>query len=95
MPEIPGVAIFLARPGEEAKLEVLLQGLVEPTRKEPGCLQYDVHRDIKEPRRFVFIERWASQEALTGHGKTAHIAYFRKHGPALIEHREVNFLQKI
>lgn len=95
MPDIPGVAIFVAKPGEEAKLEALLQTLVEPTRQEPGCLQYDLHVDIKEPRRFVFIERWESEEALAGHGKTAHIAYFREHGPALIESREVDFLRKI
>jgi quinol monooxygenase YgiN len=95
MSDIPGVAIFVAKPGAEAKLEVLLKGLVEPTRQEPGCLQYDLHVDIKEPRRFVFIERWANQEALAGHGKTAHIAHFREHGPELIEQKEVDFLRKL
>lgn len=95
MSDIPGVAIFVAKPGKEAELEALLQTLVEPTRQEPGCLQYDLHVDIKEPRRFVFIERWESQEALAGHGQTAHIAHFRANASELVESREVDFLRKI
>lgn len=49
MTEIAVVALIVARPGEEEKLRAVLEGIVEPTRSEPAALQYDLHRDLKEP----------------------------------------------
>ncbi|TAK94934.1 MAG: antibiotic biosynthesis monooxygenase, partial [Verrucomicrobia bacterium] len=37
------VATFKARPGKESELRAALIGLVAPTRKEAGCLNYDLH----------------------------------------------------
>lgn len=95
MSEIAVVATFVAKPGQEEKLKEALQGLVGPTLKEPGALQYDLHRDLKEPRRFVFVERWASQAALEAHGKAPHIEAHRRNSPALIEAGEIHVLAKL
>jgi quinol monooxygenase YgiN len=40
---------------------------VRRSRTEPGCLLHSVHRDVEDPRRFVFLEHWADQEALRRH----------------------------
>lgn len=56
MSEIAVVALIVAKPGAEEKLRGVLEGIVEPTRREAGALQYDLHRDLKEPARFVFVE---------------------------------------
>lgn len=69
MSEIAVVAISVAKPGYEEQLREALEGIVGPTRNEQGALQYDLHRDVQEPRRFVFVERWESQEALAAHAK--------------------------
>ena len=37
------------------------------SRAEPGCLRFDVYHSSAEPRRFVLVEHWASQEALDSH----------------------------
>ena len=37
------------------------------SRAEPGCLAHDVHRHAIETDRLVFVERWASPEALWTH----------------------------
>ncbi|MEI7534331.1 MAG: antibiotic biosynthesis monooxygenase, partial [Verrucomicrobiae bacterium] len=37
------VATFQARPGKETELKNALIGLVAPTRKEAGCINYDLH----------------------------------------------------
>jgi quinol monooxygenase YgiN len=95
MSEIAVVALFVAKPGLEHKLEETLQGILEPTRKEAGALQYDLHRDADEPRRFVFVERWASAAALAEHDETPHIAALRKALPELTEHAEVRRLTKL
>lgn len=67
------VATFEARPGKEAELKQALTGLVAPTRKETGCLNYDLHQLPENPARFMFHENWTSKAALDAHLKTPHI----------------------
>src|SRR6476646_2136240 len=38
------IVLMRARTGHEPFLEAELRALVAPTRKEDGCLQYDLHR---------------------------------------------------
>ncbi|MFL9985356.1 putative quinol monooxygenase [Paraburkholderia sediminicola] len=95
MTEIAVVAISVAKPGYEEQLREALEGIVGPTRKEQGALQYDLHRDVQEPRRFVFVERWESQEALAAHAKSAHIAAYRKAVADWVEHAEIRVVSKI
>ena len=40
---------------------------VHRSRLEPGCLLHSVHRDIEDPNRLVFLERWADRDALVAH----------------------------
>lgn len=40
---------------------------VHRSRREPGCVSHAVHRDAEDPRRLVFVETWASREALWAH----------------------------
>jgi quinol monooxygenase YgiN len=95
MSEIAVVATFVAKPGHEEKLKALLQEIVEPSRKDKGALQYDLHRDIKEPRRFVFFERWESEAALAAHDKTPHIAPLGAKLKDILESGEINVVAKL
>ncbi|APA85146.1 antibiotic biosynthesis monooxygenase [Paraburkholderia sprentiae WSM5005] len=95
MAEIAVVAISVAKPGHEESLREALEGIVEPTRNEEGVLQYDLHRDVQEPRRFVFVERWESQDALAAHAKSAHIQTYKKAAADWIEHAEIRVVSKI
>lgn len=40
---------------------------VARSRQEDGCISHAVHRDLEDPLRLVFVERWASREALAAH----------------------------
>lgn len=95
MAEVAVVAISVAKPGFEESLREALEGIVGPSRKEPGALQYDLHRDISEPRRFVFVERWESEAALATHAKSAHIAAYRTAVADWVEHSEIRVASKI
>ena len=95
MSEIAVVAISIAKPGFEEPLREALEGIVAPSRAEAGALQYDLHRDLREPRRFVFYERWESEEALAVHAQSAHIAAYRKVIADWVEHAEIRVLEKI
>lgn len=68
------VATFQARPGKETELKNALIGLVAPTRKEAGCINYDLHASPEDPAKFLFHENWTSKAHLDTHLKTAHIA---------------------
>jgi quinol monooxygenase YgiN len=53
--------------GGEDELGSELRALVAPTRQEPGCLAYELHRDPKEPQKFMFYEKFKDQDAFTAH----------------------------
>lgn len=55
------------------KLAELGLSLIEPTRAESGCLNYDFHRDLEDPTVFYFYENWKSQEDLDKHFQTPHL----------------------
>lgn len=65
-----------AKPGLGNALGQRLLALVEPTRSEPGVLQYHVHRDRDDPGLFAFYEAWESADHLRAHLATPHIAAF-------------------
>ncbi|MHB8971203.1 MAG: putative quinol monooxygenase [Pirellulaceae bacterium] len=66
-------AMVKAKAGQEAAVKEALVSLVEPTRKEPGCLCYNLHQSKSNPAQFMFYEQWASQEAIDAHGKSPHM----------------------
>jgi quinol monooxygenase YgiN len=71
------VAEFRAKPGKEEDLRRVTLALVEPTRQEDGCVQYDLHVSTQHAGRFVFYENWVSREHLDRHAASAHIREFR------------------
>jgi quinol monooxygenase YgiN len=66
------VAQMHAQPGKEDALRQVLLTLIEPTRKEEGCVQYDLHEENGQPGHFVFYENWRSKEALDLHLASPH-----------------------
>lgn len=65
-------AILVAHPGKEKTLEDILMALVEPISKEPGTLEYKIHRAIDNPGRFYFHEKYTNQAAIDVHMATPH-----------------------
>ena len=66
------IAHFKAKPGHEDDVHRILDAMVAPTRAEPGCVNYDLHRLIDDPSRFVLYEGWHSKEALDEHMTLPH-----------------------
>lgn len=40
---------------------------IAATRKEKGCIAYELHQDLEDPSKFVFFERWKSVKDLQDH----------------------------
>src|SRR5438034_5973015 len=66
------IVILRAREGQETILEAELRALVAPTRKEDGCLGYDLYRAADAPGAFWLHEVWASRDAHAEHIHTPH-----------------------
>ena len=71
------VAEMQAQPGKEEALRRAVLALIEHTRQEEGCVQYDLHVHTSDPSRFVFYENWTSQAHLDRHAESPHIQEFR------------------
>ena len=56
------IARWVARDGEQEAVLAALGALAEPSRAEPGCLQWEAHRDLDDHRAFVLYERYRGQE---------------------------------
>jgi len=59
--------------GEEKKLEEAFARAAKATRKEKGCLTYDLNHDTGDASRYLVYERWKSVDALKAHLESEHI----------------------
>jgi quinol monooxygenase YgiN len=89
------LAIAKAKNGNETELEKLTKALVEPTRAEQACIQYDLHIS-DDKKSFMFYEIWTNKEALDEHITTPHLQNFlEKTKDILAEPLDVSLWQKI
>ncbi|HYA15829.1 MAG TPA: putative quinol monooxygenase [Bryobacteraceae bacterium] len=83
-PHVTVVAEITAKPGCEEELKNALLSVIEPVRKEEGCIQYDLHVSNSEPGKFLFYENWESPEALAKHAQAEHMKAFGAKAAALV-----------
>jgi|SRR5947209_9503137 len=87
--------ILRAKPGQEGLLEAELRALVGPTRREDGCITYDLHRSIDAPAAFFLHEVWATREHHRAHTKTPHFTRWDARKDSLLAGREATFWQQL
>ena len=78
------IARIVARPETVKETQALLQGLVEPTRRESGCVRYELMQSRQNPGEFTFVEEWANESALNAHFTTEHVKAAFAKVPALL-----------
>ncbi len=61
----------------EAAKQAALE-LVEPSRAETGCINYDFHQQIDDETIFIWLETWANRAAIDSHGDSAHFKKFSR-----------------
>jgi quinol monooxygenase YgiN len=89
------VVILRPKPGQETLLEAELRALVAPTRREVGCITYDLHRAIEPPGAFLLHEVWATRDDHRLHTNTPHFLRWDARKDALLASREVSFWSQI
>ncbi|WP_336058004.1 putative quinol monooxygenase [Nitratireductor sp. CH_MIT9313-5] len=74
MSKLTVIANIHAKSGSTELVRDELLKLIAPTRKEEGCITYELHQDNKDPAHFTFVEMWESRELWQAHMKAPHLA---------------------
>lgn len=78
---------------EDVKAELLK--LIPPTRKESGCIEYNLHQDNQDPSIFLFYETWEDAASIENHVSTDHYKAYVKALDGLLEDKIVNKMTRI
>lgn len=65
-----------AAPGKRDEFIRTAQESIAATRKEAGCICYELYASTEHPDKLMYYEQWASREALDNHINSAHMAKF-------------------
>lgn len=72
------VAKILAKTGKKELVKTELLKLIDVTRAEKGCINYDLHQDNENENLFLFYENWESRELWQIHMQNAHLSDYVK-----------------
>ncbi len=86
------IASLRIRPGTLAEVIAAATPCLTATRKEAGCLSYDLSVDVADPQALVFVERWESRAALAAHFEAPHLIAWREAGSRFITDRSVEII---
>ena len=79
------IAFMRAAPGKRDELRAALEALVEPTSREKGYVNYDLHQSVGDPDQFFFYENWESDADLDAHLDAPHLRDFAARIPELLD----------
>src|SRR5262250_3485168 len=89
------MVILRPREGQELFLEAELRALMGPTRKEDGCMRYDLYRSTEGPAAYLLYEIWESRNHHTAHTKTDHFLRWNARKDSLLAGREAGCWKQI
>lgn len=58
--------------GKKGEFVEAVRELICESRKEPGCLSYDLCQDPREENTLIFVERWRDEESIEAHRTAPH-----------------------
>lgn len=70
------IPVFIAKPGSADELEQELSRLQTISRRDPGCIAYNVFDDLSRRGRFFLYEQWEDEQSLAEHNRQAHVKDF-------------------
>ena len=83
------VARWRPRDGQIERIEAILRELTREVRREPGNLQFVVHRSNDDPNEFLLYEQYKSEQAFLEHQQTPHFkTLVLERAVPLLERRE-------
>jgi len=90
------VAKSVVKDGEKDQYLKVAKELIEKSKKEEGCISYELFEDINDGSVLTFIEEWKDSDAINSHNNSEH---FTRIVPILGELRigkgEINIYKEI
>lgn len=87
------IATLKIKPGSLPAIRKAVQPCIEATRKEKGCISYDLHQSITDENTLVFVERWTDKAALNAHFETPHLIAWREAGGPHFLDRKIEIIE--
>ena len=95
MSKLTVVAKVVAKADSVKDVKTELLKLIEPTRKEDGCIEYNLQQDNEDPAVFIFYETWESFACLEKHMNSDHFKRYVNAVGSLIEDKVVHKMTRI
>ncbi len=95
MSQLTVVAKLVAKTEAVESVKRELLKLIAPTRKEKGCIDYNLHQDNDHPARFIFYENWESAACLEQHINSDHYKAYAGAVDGLIAEKVVHKMTRI
>jgi quinol monooxygenase YgiN len=67
---------FTVKDGELDRVLAAMGPLVGESRREPGCLMYQAHRDPENPNAFFLYEQYEDEAAYRAHAESEHFKQY-------------------
>ena len=83
------VAVFRFKENYLIDAIEMLKILVNKTRQEEGCKQYDLIEDNAQKGVFFIVELWESEDHHFKHSVSEHLQYFRTISASIMEESAV------
>jgi quinol monooxygenase YgiN len=87
-------AILKPKQGSEQQLLSELKKVQSKSRKEAGCINYNLHQSVDD-QTFVLYEVWENKKAMDQHIESSHYQEYRENIADLVATREVYKLKAI
>jgi len=93
--EVKVIVTMKIKEDKQEQFLAAFRRMADETRKEKGCIYYDLHQDTKDSLTYVLLESWVTQEDLDAHGKTEHMKVYREENAGTSESSSINFVKKV
>ena len=90
MAKLTIVANIKAHPDKTDLVKSELIKLIETTRAEEGCINYDLHQDNENPAHFMFYENWESRALWQTHMGAPHLKAYMEATDGAVEEFTLN-----
>ncbi|MEH6727472.1 MAG: putative quinol monooxygenase [Hyphomicrobiales bacterium] len=87
------IATLEIKPGSLPDIMAAVTPCIEATRKEAGCVSYDLVHSLTDENTLMFIERWKDKAALDAHFQETHLIAWRKAGEPFFLGRKLEIIE--
>ncbi len=95
MAKLTLIAHITAKDDKIDLVKTELKKLIDITRAEEGCLQYDLHQNNENPAHFMFFENWESRDLWQKHMGAQHLKDYMAATDGAIEEFSFNEMTQI